>query len=132
MGVHLLGSLVKSLRSDFKYMKDAELIEIMRVTKPELRYMADVLEVEAPSEAELVVAIHGISLAAEALELENAGQLARSRADAAAVAAEHTAVAAAEASEEERLALGKAAHDRARESQEATQRPTGTTKQSVI
>ena len=121
VAMHLLGSLIKSLPSDFKYTKDAEIIEIMAVTQNELLHVADVLEMHPPTDEEMARTVNSLALAASAKSLQGIATMARSKADTAAIAAEKTAVAAAESQESERLELGLAARDMTHEHEAAEQ-----------
>jgi hypothetical protein len=119
IGIHLVNSLFKSLRSDFNYMKDAEIYDMMEVTPNELAHTRELLEIDALSGEELNRTTETLRRATALMKLETEAQVARSQADAAAVAAEQTAVLAAEAHDDERMQLGRDAGDRGLEAEYA-------------
>lgn len=119
IAIHLVNSLFKSIESSFKYMKDAEVYDMMEVTPTELAHTCELLEMDAPQPEELDGTAATLRRATALMKLETEAQVARSQADAAAIAAEQTAVLAAEAQDDERIQLGRDAADRGLEAEYA-------------
>lgn len=117
IGLQLLAPLVRSLGRDFKRLKDDELSAMMLVTADELLHVRQLLELEPLGSNELAAIPPIMRRATEVVLSESEAELARSQAQAARVAAEQTARAAAEASADEQLQLGQDAKERALEAE---------------
>ena len=112
IGIHLVATVFRSLRSDFNYMKDAEIYDMMEVSPTELMHIRKLLEINQLPAEEFYRISETLKRATRLMKLETAAQVSRSQAEAAAVAAEQTAVLAAEANDSERMQLGSDARDR--------------------
>ena len=119
IGIHLVNSLFKSIGSDFKFMKDAEVYDMMEVTPTELAHTRELLEADPQQAEELHRTAETLRRATALMKLETEAQVAQSQADAASSAAEQTAVLAAQAHDDERMQLGRDAADRGLEAEYA-------------
>ena len=80
VGIHLVNSLFKSLRSDFAYMKDAEVYDMMEVTPDEMAHTRELLETDSLTADEMNRDAETLRRATALMKLETAAQMARSQA----------------------------------------------------